>query len=342
MKNQYRILGAITLILAIAFMAGCPQEASSSKDNYGIELKQGASALTSYTFTNRAPLTVTVANIGTAATGPLTIVIDGTGSAAFAVSPESLGSIAKDGSDTFTVAPTGTLTPGPYSATVTVSGAKGITASFDVDYEEPEEPAYGIALMAAGEALESYTFTGLDSLDVTVVNSGTAATGALTIEISGDDLDAFVLSETEITDIAVSASAAFTVEPASELDAGSYSATITVSGDNGIEASFTVFYENILVVADVLDGLWWNEDLIQGTFSGLIPEGTPGVYVFDNLNYWSLNSWGFAYKGTFTVSGENSGNFTLNQTEKKDESTDWGFAEASDTQTGTWTLSNSG
>ena len=75
---------------------------------------------------------------------------------------------------------------------------------------------------------------------VTVRNTGTAATSALTVALSGRNANSFELNKTSIADISVSGSDTFTVVPKTGLSAGTYTATVTVSGDNSISASFNV------------------------------------------------------------------------------------------------------
>jgi len=51
---------------------------------------------------------------------------------------------------------------------------------------------------------------------------------------------------------------------------------------------------------DILNGIWWCQPLISGGGDG---QGTPGVWVFDYPNFWNLNHYGNAMKGTYTLSG---------------------------------------
>ena len=65
---------------------------------------------------------------------------------------------------------------------------------------------------------------------VTITNSGTAATGPLTIALDGDNMTDFTLNKTNITNIAASDTETFTVQPNTGLSAGTYTATVKVSG----------------------------------------------------------------------------------------------------------------
>ena len=123
---------------------------------------------------------------------------------------------------------------GPYAtntATVTV-----ITAS------------YGITLSQTG----THTFTAATynygaapaALSVNVNNTGNTATGALTVALSGTYASDFTLSTTTIASIAGNGTAtgAFTVTPKTGLNAGTYTATVTVTGGSNITASFIVSF----------------------------------------------------------------------------------------------------
>ena len=86
------------------------------------------------------------------------------------------------------------------------------------------------------------------ALDVTVTNTGNAATGALTVSLFGDNSDAFVVEPNTIDNIAVGGNAdgngngnnSFTVTPKTGLTAGTYTATVKVSGTDIVTQSFDV------------------------------------------------------------------------------------------------------
>ena len=129
-------------------------------------------------------------------------------------------------------------------ATLTVSGtgieAQSVDMSFTVN---PKVPQGSIKLSEEG----TYTFpeatvgySDLAAKEVKITSTGTAATGELVIELSGTNKDSFTLSKTEIKSIAEGGSATFTVTPNANLAAGSYTAKVTVSGDNIASQSFNV------------------------------------------------------------------------------------------------------
>lgn len=103
------------------------------------------------------------------------------------------------------------------------------------------------------EPADSHTFpeaiVGYDdqtALDVTVTNTGNAATGDLTVSLSGKGKDSFELSTTSISSISIgenAKTATFAVTPTTGLDAGTYTATVTVSGTDIVSQSFDVTFK---------------------------------------------------------------------------------------------------
>ena len=113
--------------------------------------------------------TVTITNSGTAATGALTIALDGAGKNAFEVSPTSITNVEKDGGTAnFTVQPKTGLSAGTYNATVKVSGTGVTEQSFDVKFIVTA-PLTAIAVPTAN----SVTYDGTEK---TGVSGGTGYT----------------------------------------------------------------------------------------------------------------------------------------------------------------------
>jgi hypothetical protein len=105
-------------------------------------------------------------------------------------------------------------------------GTPGLTLSVDVIHVFPSANAGYKAQTAKA---------------VAVTNSGSEATGDLTIEVSNElPYGGFTLSAETIASLAAGKKAAFSVKPNTGLEAGVYTARITVSGDNGISAGFYV------------------------------------------------------------------------------------------------------
>lgn len=127
---------SLALLLAVMMFGGCNkggEEGTSSislsqKETYDFPAESGTD------YPAKEPLTVTVTNTGTLATGKLTIAIDGAAAAKYTLSATSIANIEPGKTDTFTVVPDTGLGEGEYLATVYVSG-KGIAEqSFKVRF----------------------------------------------------------------------------------------------------------------------------------------------------------------------------------------------------------------
>ncbi|MDR0796036.1 MAG: hypothetical protein LBE79_08315, partial [Tannerella sp.] len=107
---------------------------------------------------------------------------------------------------------------------------------------------------------------------VNITNTGNQPTGALTIALS--DVTAFTLSTTSASSIAVGGTTtnAFTVEPKTGLSVGTYTATVTVTGTNGITASYIESFE--VVKADPV--VTWPTNLTAAYGQTLADVSLPG------------------------------------------------------------------
>jgi hypothetical protein len=116
---------------------------------------------------------------------------------------------------------------------VTVSSF-GVSLNPPASYPFPSQP-FGYAAAPA-------------ALTLTISNTGTQPTGPLTLALSGTNPGAFSINSGtagtggSASSIAVSGTGVFTVQPVTGLAVGSYSATVTVSGGNGISANMTVSF----------------------------------------------------------------------------------------------------
>lgn len=134
---------------------------------------------------------------------------------------------------------------------------------------------------------------------VRVDNTGANATGTLNIALSGTGANGFTLSKIGISDIAVSGSDSFQVTPATGLAPGTYSATVTVSGDNveakSFHVSFTVSPAEAVfdvTIRTYMDGsladVTGDVELVKGTLVTPIPNDGKGIYTttIANGNYF--------------------------------------------------------
>ena len=129
-------------------------------------------------------------------------------------------------------------------ATSTVDDSKYGEATVTITDSAPA-PVYSISLGISGThsfpaATESYGAQA--PLSVTVTNTGNQATGELSVELSGTDEGSFAVAPETISSIATASDATFTVTPETGISAGTHTATVTVSGDNGISETFEVSF----------------------------------------------------------------------------------------------------
>ncbi|GHV88103.1 hypothetical protein AGMMS50267_04630 [Spirochaetia bacterium] len=215
---------------------------------YGISLDQTGD----YTFpavtvgyTAQTPKTITITNRGSQATGALTVALSENNAGSFSLSPTTISSISAGGTGTFNVIPKTGLAARTHIATVTVSGSNGITANFRVQFTVNPVPTYGISLNPAGTLTFPAAVVGYGAQIervVTITNTGNQATGALTVSLSGTGSGSFTLSTTTIGSIGENRTGSFRVRPKTGLAAGTYTATVTVRGGNGITASMNVSF----------------------------------------------------------------------------------------------------
>ena len=155
---------------------------------------------------------------------------------------------------------------------------------------------------------------------VIITNSGTAATGPLTIAL--DDATNFTLSKDNISDIAANSTDTFTVQPNIGLPAGIYTATVKVSGTGVTEQSFTVKFtvtapattitDSLVTVTD-LTGKTYNESAQEPTFGGTLARDTDYTvsYAVKSGSTGTFNSDGKPVgAGTYVVTVAGKGGYT--------------------------------
>ncbi|MFM9328024.1 S-layer homology domain-containing protein [Paenibacillus mesotrionivorans] len=129
---------------------------------------------------------------------------------------------------------------------VKVMAQDGVTVKYyAVTVNREEDLTYGIGLSQTGNQDFGTATAGYVSpaaYSVTVNNTGTGSTGALTVALSGTNASDFILSKTAVSGLAAGGSDSFTVVPKTGLPAGQYTATVTVSGDSVTAQSFTVSF----------------------------------------------------------------------------------------------------
>jgi uncharacterized membrane protein len=221
---------------------------------YGIELNISGT----HTFPDailgypaQAVKTVTISNTGNQPTENLTLSVS---NGDFVLDPTTIANIAVKDEAPFTVVPALGLSKGTHTATVTVSGANGINASFNVSFEVTA--SYGITLNPTAHTFPEAIF-GYGAQEVKTVNisnTGDQPTGVLAVALTGVNPSAFTLDPpTTVASIAAGTAGSFTVAPALGLSKGTHTATVTVSGGNGIFSSFNVSFEVTATYGITLD-----------------------------------------------------------------------------------------
>jgi hypothetical protein len=130
---------------------------------------------------------------------------------------------------------------GTVTVTATIINGASATTNYTKDFDIVFS-TYGITLSPNNVTYDPYVIA-TSPLTVTVSNpAGNGATGALTVALSGTNSTDFNLSTPSLTTIAAGANTTFTVTPKAGLAAGTYTATVTVSGGNGISATLNVSF----------------------------------------------------------------------------------------------------
>ena len=184
-----------------------------------------------------------VTNTGNGPIGPLCVSLEGHDASAMFLLSESIAKIDAGATAYVVVVMKDGLPAGDYFATVVVSDACGVIGRYDV--KMTIEPVYGIETDMKGtrtitSEIEDYATA--ETITVTVKNTGNIASRTLTLSLSGENADAFELSASTIGSIEMNGTDTFTVTPKTGLKAGTYTAIVTISGVDGISASFTVSF----------------------------------------------------------------------------------------------------
>jgi len=254
--------------------------------------------------------TVTVRNAGTAATGQLTVALSGTNANRFTLSRTTIPGLAVNTTQTFTVRPNSGIPIGTHTATVTVSGANLAPQSFTVTFQVTDANSV-ISLSPSGN--HTFPSAGLGyatppaAHTVTVQNTGGAATGQLTVALSGTNANRFTLSRTTIPSLAANATQTFTVRPNSGLPLGTHTATVTVSSANGASQSFTVTFQVINATTTIS---------LTPSGNHTFPSAGHGYATPPAAHTVTVQNTGGGATGQLTValSGTNANRFTLSRT----------------------------
>ena len=147
---------------------------------------------------------------------------------------------------------TGIFTPpttGEYYLQFHVTTPAGIGGGVFIDdvsiVRQVITPIYEIALSQTGTHIfpnAVFGYSAQTPLSVSIENTGNQPTGTLNIALSGTHASSFALSRTTVPSIDTASTNSFTVVPNTGLSVGTYTATVTVTGGNGISENFNVSF----------------------------------------------------------------------------------------------------
>ena len=100
-----------------------------------------------------------------------------------------------------------------------------------------------------------YKDSDLTPKEVTITNTGNAETGELTVALSNDNGFIVVPENRTISSITKGGTAAFSIKPQADLSQGTYTATVTVSGQNIVAQSFDVSFTVKAAVTKTLSSI---------------------------------------------------------------------------------------
>ena len=131
----------------------------------------------------------------------------------------------------------------PMGETYVAGAGNDAPAVSNISLTVSPAPTYLISLNPSGDMVFSSAIVGYSSVtthSVTINNVGNQTVGTLAVTLSGADPDSFTLSKTVLGNLAAGGSTSFTVKPKDNLSVNTYTATVTVSGDNGVSKTFHV------------------------------------------------------------------------------------------------------
>jgi len=175
------------------------------------------------------------------------------GGSPFAVNTAYTARVTLTANANYSFANLTTATINGQAATLSAKTAGSVTLAYTFP-ATGATPTYGITLDKTGAqsfGTMAYGYPAQTPLAVQIFNTGNQPTGGLTVALSGANAGSFSLSTTSVAGMAAGGNTAnaFTVAPKAGLAVGSYSATVTVTGGNGISANFTVTF--MVTAADI-------------------------------------------------------------------------------------------
>ncbi|NSB30333.1 beta strand repeat-containing protein [Clostridium saccharoperbutylacetonicum] len=152
------------------------------------------------------------------------------------------GNLVKTG---YTFAGWNTLANGSGTDYAAGSGTFSIAANTTLYAKWTPVSTYTATLSQTG----THTFTGatvgytsISPRTITVTNTGTGSLTGLGVALSGTNASSFTLGSLLATTVSTENTTTFSVKPNDNLAAGTYTATVTLTGNNGISESFNVSF----------------------------------------------------------------------------------------------------
>ena len=258
-------------------------------------------------YTSISPQSITVTNTGTGSITGLAAALSGTNASNFTLGTLGATTVSTGNTTSFTIKPNDNLVAGTYTATVTLTGGNGISESFDVSFTVNAAPTYTATLSQTGTDTftgETVGYTSISPQSITVTNTGTGSITGLAVALSGTNASNFTLGTLGATTVSTGNTTSFTIKPNDNLAAGTYTATVTLIGGNGISESFDVSFT---VNA-------------APTYTATLSQTGTDTFTGETVGYTSISPQSITVTNTGTgsitglaaaLSGTNASNFTL-------------------------------
>ena len=184
----------------------------------------------------------------------------------------------------------------------TIYAENGFEKTYTVTVAESN---YDIALSTGDHTFDALQYgAAVSALPVVVSNTGNRNTGELTVALSGTNAGSFTLSATTLAGIAIDGTGNFTVTPNANLPVvnnanTTYTATVTVSGANGISEEFDISF-TVLPITISETEITVVEPAIRGTPASTATVPSNANYTFTSIE-WNPNEDPFGGGVEYTV-----------------------------------------
>ena len=154
----------------------------------------------------------------------------------------TLDTLATSGNETTIIVSTTAETPaGSHPLSITIDSATSNTFTLEVGVA-----VFGISLSQTGLLAfpdQAAGYSPIPGHSVTITNTGNSPTGIVTLDLTGEDSDCFMLSGREISSLPTPGSDHFTIRPNDNLAIGDYTATVVIGGENITPLTFGITFQ---------------------------------------------------------------------------------------------------